>query len=156
MLKKIAVPFLFLSLFGVAHADRNPYTGGYDTSDPAYNIVFDVYESSLTIPSTGEKNAFMVRAPYNMVVDSWQIVADSSGSVSVSIEKDSFANFPPSGAGDIIVGSTCTLTALQSTSGTTAAWGSNVINQGDWMIPRIISIGTIKRFELMLIGRRTS
>lgn len=148
-MKKLLMFLAILALAGSARAG-NPYTGNADAPDPAETIVFDVFDSTNGVPATGIKPAYHYVAR-DIAVDSWQLVADSSGSVSISIVSGEFSAFPPT---TFVAGSTATLTALQSTSGTTAAWGTTTFRKGLWLAPNVISVGTLKRAHLVLIGHR--
>lgn len=73
----------------------------------------------------------MVQIPYSGTITGWTILGDQAGSVSIDIQKDSYANYPPTGGDSIVASAPPTVTsAVKNTSTTLTGW-TTAVSSGD-------------------------
>jgi len=149
MFKNLLFVLMVLAFSPFCHAGG--YTSPPDFADSQRTITLDVFNSTGGFLATGTQTAY-ARVPYNMTLNSWVATADASGSVKLDVYKDTTANFPPTNADTIVSASSPTITSAQFATGSTAAWGTTALNQGDYIAVSVVSITGIKRLFLTLIG----
>lgn len=96
-----------------------------------------------------------LRIPYNCTINSWDLVADQSGSCVIDVWKDTYANYPP------VVGDTITAAAkptlssvIKNTSSTLTGW-TTTLAEGDYLGFNVDSVATITRAHLILKVTKT-
>lgn len=96
-----------------------------------------------------------VLVPFNATINSVTLLADQSGSIQISIWKDTYANYPPT-SGDSIVGSDPPTISgsLKSQSSTLTGW-TTTVNAGDILRFTVQSVIDIKRISVILTVTRT-
>lgn len=95
------------------------------------------------------------RVPYNCTITGWELVANESGSLVVDIEKDTYANFPPTGADSITPSNRPTLTASQKAQSTVLTGWTTALNEGDYIKIEVISVTSVTFATLTLTVART-
>lgn len=71
-----------------------------------------------------------VRVPFACTINEFTILADQSGSITVKVYKDTYANYPPIAADDISNGGLAVTTATKATDTTLTSW-TTAIAAGD-------------------------
>ena len=61
-------------------------------------------------PSMSVGAEVLVRAPYGFTITGWTVLGNATGSCSIDIEKDTYANYPPTGADSIVAAAPPTVT----------------------------------------------
>lgn len=99
--------------------------------------------------STGEKGHLQV--PFNCIIQSVELLADQVGAIKVDIWKDTYGNFPPTGADSITGGNEPEITASgQKYRDTTLTDWTKTLNKGDILAYNIDSCSTIERCTVTL------
>lgn len=85
-----------------------------------------------------------VVAPFAGTITGWTLLADAAGSVSVDVRKDTYANFPPTGADSIVASAPPVLSSQQKAASTTLTGWTTAIAAGDVIraVPSGVSIVT--------------
>lgn len=71
-----------------------------------------------------------VRVPFACTINEFTILADQSGSITVKVYKDTYANYPPNASDDISNGGLAVTTATKATDTTLTGW-TTAIAAGD-------------------------
>lgn len=116
-------------------------------SNVSINFVIDGGGSAIT---NGQKGHLEI--PFAVVLDRWTILLDQSGSISLEVWKDSYANFPPTNA-DTINTDPYTVTSATKNTGSTLGT-SSTINAGDILAYNVISAATATRATIALRGKK--
>jgi hypothetical protein len=106
--------------------------------------------------TTGVKADFQV--PYDLSIFGWTLLADTSGSISIELWKDTYANYPPTVA-DLVTGTTGTnnpriSSSNKNTSTVLTNW-TTAWTAGDVIRMNVASATTITRVSLILWIWRT-
>lgn len=110
------------------------------------DFILDGNGSAIT---TGEKGALQI--PFAGVIKAVRLLADKTGSITVDIRKDSYANYPP-GAGASITGATPPKIASGIKSEDTGLNGwTTEIAAGDILSCNVTSASAVTRVTLVLI-----
>jgi hypothetical protein len=105
--------------------------------------------------TTGQKNLFL-RVPYACTIVSWEMVANTSGSVVIDIWEDTYANYPPVNADSITGSAKPTITAgTRAQSSTLTGWTTSIAS-GDYLEVEVESVTTITSVTLTLNVERVS
>lgn len=97
-------------------------------------------------------NQFDVTVPYNMILQSWNLFSDVSGSIVIDVWKDTYANFPPTSADTITASAKPTISAsTKNQSSTLTGWNVNV-SAGDIIRFNVDSCTGITKTQLTLTG----
>ena len=93
-----------------------------------------------------------VRVDFACTVNSWTLLADTSGAIKVDIWKDTLANFPPTDADSMCSGKEPTIAASGTNAEDTAItdWTTDDISAGDVLRFNVDSCTTITRATLAL------
>ncbi|MDA1095440.1 MAG: hypothetical protein O3A25_19590 [Acidobacteria bacterium] len=67
-----------------------------------------------------------VRVPFACTINEFTILADQSGSITVKVYKDTYANYPPTSADDISNGGLAVTTATNATDTTLTGWTASI------------------------------
>lgn len=104
--------------------------------------------------TTGAKKIY-VRVGYDCTITGWELVADQSGSISIDIWKDSFANFPPTVADTITAAAKPSLSSAQTNSSSSLTGWTTSLSAGDYLEINIDSASTVTLAILTLLVTRT-
>jgi hypothetical protein len=92
-----------------------------------------------------------VQVPYDCTIDSWSLAANTTGSCTVTVFKDSYANFPPSSPTDNIFTIQPSLSSQQKNQDLAPTFvTSNAISSGDFVGFSISSVTTISWVTLSI------
>lgn len=122
--------------------------------DDAHDTIQFIIDGGSSAITTGVKGD--IRVPFDCVVQSWEIVADASGSIVVDIWMDTYANFPPT-IGDTITGSEKpTLSSAVKNQDLTLSTFTTTLTRGKWLRYNVDSATTVTRVTVSLNVKRTS
>ena len=108
----------------------------------------------VTIPTSGNGSFFDVQAPFSFTILGWTLIGDQTGSAIIDIQKDTYANYPPTGTDSIVASAPPTITsALKATSTTLTGW-TTLINNGDILRFVVSSCSGFTNLNIMLNIRR--
>ena len=130
---------------GSAWAQYGPTPVSSSGNIRAITFAIDGGGSALT---TGVKADVYV--PYACTINSVTMLADQSGSVVVDIWKDTYANYPPTGADTITASAKPTITTATKSQDTTLTGWTTSVAAGDTLRFNIDSASTITRLSLTL------
>lgn len=74
-----------------------------------------------------------VRVPVACTITKSHLVADQSGSITIDVWRDTYANFPPTNADSITASATPALSSAQKAENTTLTGWTTSISAGDWL-----------------------
>lgn len=115
---------------------------------------FDGGGSAITALTTRE-----LIVPYDLVITGWTIVADQTGSVSIDLRNETYANYSATipDSGDTIVASAPIVlsSAIKNTDTTLTGW-TTAITGGTILRFYITSVSTITRLSGVIHHRRTA
>lgn len=117
----------------------------------ALGITLDGGGTALT---TGIKGDLTI--PFNCTVQQWTLLGDQSGSMTLEVWSDTFANYPPSSA-DSITGSSAPniAAALTGRSSTLTGWATT-LSAGNTLRFAVSSCASITRANLTMVVRKTT
>lgn len=95
------------------------------------------------------------RVPYNCTITSWELVSNETGSIEIDIEKDTYANFPPTSADSITGSARPTITASNKAQSSTLTGWATALNEGDYLKVEVLSVSAITQASLTLRVTRT-
>lgn len=102
--------------------------------------------------TTGEKKTARVQIPVAGTITGWTILSldDTSGSVTLDIWKDTYANYPPTVADTITAAAKPSITtATKNTSTTLTGWTTS-ITAGDILSVNVDSVASLKAIKLIV------
>ena len=97
-------------------------------------------------PTTGSKG--FLRIPFAGTITGWTLIADQSGSASITVKKSTFAGFPTTMS--IVASAPPTLTSQQNATSTTLTGWTTAIAAGDVLEFVLASATTVQRLVLEL------
>jgi hypothetical protein len=98
--------------------------------------------------TTGIKGDILV--PFACTINEWSLLADQSGSVTVDIWKDTYANYPPTSADSITGSAAVSITNnVKNQSSTLTGW-TTAIAENDALRFNVSSASTITRLTITL------
>jgi len=118
-------------------------------------------EGQLSIEIDGQGSAIATgaygywRVPYACTIDSWDLVADQSGSIVIDVWKDTYANYPPVDADSITASAPPTLTSVIKDQDATLTGWTTSLAEGDYLAVNVDSITTVEKATLTLVVTRT-
>ena len=108
-------------------------------------IIIDGGGSAIT---TGEKAEILI--PFSGSIQSWALLADRSGSITVDIWKSTYATYPPTASNSIVASEKPFISAsVKNTSSSLAGWTAS-INKNDTLKFYVSASSTIQRVNLTL------
>jgi hypothetical protein len=112
-------------------------------------ITFNIGDGTNVIPANVE--AILGRVPYNCEIVKSTLTANETGSISIDLWVDSYANYPPTVADTITASSKPNLTSgIKSEDSTLTSW-TTAISEGDAIIAHVDPTpATVKRISLVL------
>lgn len=116
-----------------------------------FNIQFLMGNGSSVVPTGAIVGGYhYVEVPYACQIESWSLLADATGSITVNLLKSTYAGFPPTsplaGLGQP------KMTNLRKTSGTPT--GTVTLAIQDLLLVEVVSSATVKIADLSLRGRK--
>lgn len=92
-------------------------------------------------------------SPYNMTINSWTLLADTTGSTSVDIWKTTYGSYPATSANTIITaGTKPTLTSQIRNQSVSVTGFNRTVSQNDIFVFNLESASTITRLTLTING----
>ena len=132
----------------LAHADSREVLLGDEAA-----VVFVIDGGGVAI-TTGQKGH--ISLPFAGTIISATLLADRSGSISIDIWKDTYANFPATDADTITASAVPTITtATKSQDATLTGW-TTAITAGDHLRFNVDSITTCERVTVALKIKKTA
>jgi hypothetical protein len=116
------------------------------------SIVY-VIDGGGAIYSAGVKGFLQI--PFNCTITAVSLLADQTGSTVIDIWKDTYANFPPTGADSITASAKPTITASNKSVNSTLTGWTTTITAGDVLAFNVDSVTTITRVTITLSVNRT-
>ena len=112
-------------------------------------VVIDGGGSAIT---TGAKGVYLT-VPWDCTLTGWRVLADQSGSITLDVWKDTYANFPPSVADTMISsGTKPVLSTAQKNEDLTIDWATTSLTSGDVLEVNVDSVATVTRVRLELFA----
>lgn len=116
------------------------------------------YVRNIEIPIDGGGSAITsgekwpgIRIPWNCEIVAWYLVADQSGSISIDLQVDTYANFPPDASDSIVASAPPALSSAQKdTDSTLTGWTTQLL-EGDWLRVYVDSATTVTWVNLVLV-----
>lgn len=148
----------FLSLSGGTVTGETIFTSGltantisattYQGINRSFGVSFDGMGSVITVNSQAT-----LTIPYNMVIQSWVLLSDITGSIVIDLWKDTYANYPPT-SGDTITGSAIPsiTNGVRNQSSTLTGWNT-IVNSGDIITFNVNSCTGMTKSQLTIIGK---
>lgn len=118
--------------------------------DATINLIIDGLGSPIPTGVAGD-----LQVDFNCTILSATLLADQSGDIVVDVWKDSYANFPPTGADSITAAAKPTISGSNKSQNTTLTGWTTSITTGDVLRFNVDSISTIERCTVALKVRRT-
>ena len=115
------------------------------------SIVY-VIDGGGAIYSNGVKGFLQI--PFNCTITAVSLLADQTGSTVIDIWKDTYANFPPTGADSITGAAKPTITASNKSVNSTLTGWTTTITAGDVLAFNVDSVTTITRVTITLSVNR--
>jgi hypothetical protein len=159
-------PFADITVSGVPNtrtiATTSPLTGGGALSADltlgisagamasAIQFVFDGASSALTSGMTVD-----IYCPFAFTITSAVLLADQSGSCSVDVRKDIYANYPPTGGDSIVASAPPTLSSSTHSKDATLTGWTTSVSADDTLQAYLSSSSTITRLTLTLYIRKS-
>lgn len=142
----------------VAHADGS-FIAHVVTAGGLLELVYDRVtnvQASIVVVIDGGDGAITpgVKADlsinFGAVIDSWEILADRTGSIAIDIWKDSYANFPPTDVDSIVGTIQPAISSDIKAQGSDLTGWDGVIGDGDILRFNVDSASTIVKATLIL------
>jgi len=122
-------------------------------NQPTVELVFIIDGGGSTI-TTGQKGHLLI--PFNATITKVTTLADQTGSIVVDIWKDTYANFPPTGADSITASAKPTISSgVKAQDAVLTGW-TKTITAGDILAYNVDSVTTIRRATVTLTATKTS
>jgi len=121
-----------------------------------YDTIQFIIDGGGSVITSGVKGDILV--PFNCQIEGWDLVADISGSITIDIWQDTYANFPPTVADTIVNTGTkpALSSAIKNTSSALTNW-TTTLTKDKWL--RFNAEGTISsvtRVTIALKVKRTA
>lgn len=116
-----------------------------DVKRKQVGITIDGGGSAIT---TGIKG--FIPIDFNGTIESWNLIADQSGSIVIDVWKDTYANYPPTVAYTIAGTEKPTLSSVNKNQDLNLSTWSTTINRGDVIGFNVDSVSTVTRVTLTL------
>lgn len=102
--------------------------------------------------TTGFKGVLTV--PFDMTITGWVLLADQSGSIVVDVWKDTYANYPPTGADSITGADKPTLSSVDKNRNLAVTLWTTAVSANDVIAFNVDSVSTVQRVTLTIIGTK--
>lgn len=112
------------------------------------NINILIYGAGSAI-TTGVKG--FIKVPRDLTINSWDLVADVSGSISIDLWKNTYTNFPPTVSDSMITtGTKPGLSNQIKNTGLVSDWTTTTLDADDIILVNVDSATTITKVTLIL------
>jgi hypothetical protein len=125
-------------------------TGQPGPSGAAFGISIDGGGVEIT---TGIKNDIIV--PFGMTITGWWLTADQVGNIVIDVWKDTYGNYPPTGADSIAGTEKPTLVGSNKAQDLSLSTWTTAVSAGDVLRFNVESVSSIQRVTLVLQGNKT-
>lgn len=105
-----------------------------------------VIDGGGSTPTTGSKG--FIQVPFAGTITGWTLIADTSGSASITVKKSTFAAFPTNSS--IVASAPPALSSQQNATSTTLTGWTTAVAAGDILEFVLASATTLKRLVLEL------
>lgn len=139
------------ALAGTTGALRKTAANTWALDDGTIGLEF-TYDGHGSVPATGIMGDGQV--PFACTITGVTVLADQSGSAVIDIWKDSYANYPPTGADTITASAKPTLSSATKYTDTTLSGWTTALAAGDTIRFNLDSITTITRLTIILKVKR--
>ena len=143
---------------GAGTAGQRLTTGGA-AANPSWatdaNSIGVTYDGGGAAITTGDATLIYVKVPYSCTIVEANMLADQSGSIVISVWKDTYANYPPTSGDNIAASAPPTISASNKSVDTTLTGWTTTVTAGDVIAFRVTSCTTITRCTLQLKVNRT-
>jgi hypothetical protein len=136
-----------------AHATSHEDGGADEVNVPITGSLTFVIDGGGVVITTGQKGHIEMR--FACTFTGWTILGDQSGSIVVDVWKDTYANFPPTGADSIAGTEKPTLAAAQKNQDLALSSWSPAVVAGDILAFNVDSVATLLRAAVSLHYTRT-
>jgi hypothetical protein len=144
-------PFTVSSTTNVTNLNADLWDGLHSSSLTYASIQF-VIDGGGAVITTGVKGDLEI--PFACTIDRVTALADTSGSINVSIWKDVYANYPPTTADTITASANVTITTATKSQDSTLTGWTKSITADDTLRFNVESCATITRVTISLRVRR--
>jgi hypothetical protein len=93
-----------------------------------------------------------IQIPYSMTINSWTLIADTTGSIVVDVWKDTYANYPATVADTITGSAKPTISSSNKAQSSTLTGWTTSVNAGDIIRFNVDSVSTITKATLIIQG----
>ena len=93
-----------------------------------------------------------VIVPYNMIIQSWNMISDLSGNTTIDIWKNTFANYPPTSANTITASAKPNISASTKNQSSTLTGWNTTVSAGDIIRFIVDSCTGMTKINLILTG----
>jgi hypothetical protein len=125
---------------------RRATTTLYGTVKQVISTAGVTIDGGASTPTTGSK-AFL-QIPFDGTITGWTLIADVSGSASITVKKGTFSAFPTNSS--IVASAPPTLSSAQKATSTTLTGWTTAVAAGDVLEFVLTSATTVKRLILEL------
>jgi hypothetical protein len=157
-----ATNYLFASnvIAGAVKVDDDPYAAGWNgsTNVPTKNAVYDRVQAvavgsvGITVDGAGSELTTGVKGyievPYACTITQCTMLADQSGTATINVWKDTYANYPPTSA-DAIGTNSISGPATKNLDSTLTGW-TTAVSAGDILAFNVSAVSTIERLTVTL------
>jgi hypothetical protein len=120
----------------------------YQGINRSFGVSFDGMGSVITVNSQST-----ITIPYNMVIQSWVLLSDVTGSTVIDIWKDTYANYPPTSGDTITASAKPTISSSNKNQSSTLTGWNTIVNSGDIIRFNVDSCTGITKAQLTIIGK---
>lgn len=120
----------------------------YQGTNRSFGVSFDGMGSVITVNSQST-----LTIPYNMVIQSWVLLSDVTGSTVIDIWKDTYANYPPTSGDSITASAKPTISSSNKNQSSTLTGWNTIVNSGDIIRFNVDSCTGMTRAQLTIIGK---
>jgi hypothetical protein len=120
----------------------------YQGINRSFGVSFDGMGSVILVNSQTT-----LTIPYNMIIQSWVLLSDVTGSTVIDIWKDTYANYPPTSGDSITASEKPNISAgTKNQSSTLTGWNA-IVNSGDIIRFNVDSCTGMTKVQLTIIGK---
>jgi heat shock protein HslJ len=130
----------------VSFYPRRATTTQYGTVKQVISTACVTIDGGGSTPTTGSKAYLQI--PFDGTITGWTLIADVSGSASITVKKSTFAAFPTNSS--IVASAPPALSSQQNATSTTLTGWTTAVTAGDVLEFVLASATTVKRLVLEL------
>ena len=95
-----------------------------------------------------------LEVPFAFTITGWTLIADTTGSIVIDVWKDTYANYPPTGADTITGTEKPTLSSASKNQDLTLSTWTTSISAGDTLVFNVDSATTVTKATLVIRGTK--